>query len=202
MTLKLRHGRLSPFVRKVMICAYEKGIAEKIELEATKVGAVVVNEDLMAINPIGKIPTLTDGNEVVFDSLVIIDYLDHLFPEKPMIPTTYPNRLSALRLNATADGLLVAGVLAKGQAALPAEQQWTEFRDANWAKVESCVASLDRQLDPEAPFQIGHAATAAALGWMDVRASDYDWRAQCPGLAAWFAKASERPSLELTKPVV
>lgn len=185
-----------------MICIHEKGIASEIALEPTKVGAGVVNEELMAINPIGKIPTLTDGNEAVFDSLVIVDYLDHLFPDLPMIPTKYPDRLSALRLNAIADGLLVSGVLAKQQAALSPEKQWDVFRDANWAKTVACVNSLETYLDQQAHFGVGQAAVGAALGWLDARAKEFDWRAGCPTLASWFERASERPSFDQTKPVV
>ena len=202
MTLTLRHGKLSPFVRKVMICLHEKDIADTVELEPTKVGAGVVNEELMALNPIGKIPTMTDNDEAIFDSLVIIDYLDHLHPDRPMIPAAHPERLHALRLNAIADRLLVSGVLAKRQASLPQEKQWDSFRDSNWAKAVACAKALDTYHDPAAEFGIGHAAAGAALGWLDVRGTDYDWRADCPRLAVWFAEASARPSFEQTKPVV
>lgn len=202
MTLTLRHGKLSPFVRKVMICAHEKGIAQEIALEPTKVGATVVNDELMALNPIGKIPTLTDDDAAVYDSLVIIDYLDHVFPDRPMIPARHPERLQALRLNATADGLLVAGVLSKQQEALPEQTQWTAFRDANWAKTVACVRSLERQIDPAAAFTIGAAAAGAALGWLDARAPDFDWRADCPRLADWFEAASRRDSFAQTTPAV
>lgn len=201
MTLTLRHGKLSPFVRKVMICIHEKGIGSEITLEPTKVGAGVINEDLMTVNPIGKIPTLTDGEDSVFDSLVIIDYLDHLYPDQPMIPVAHPERLRALRLNAIGDGLLVSGVLAKQQASLPQEKQWDTFRDANWAKAVACAKSLETYFDPDAPFGIGHAAAGAALGWLDARGPEYDWRADCPRLATWFEKASTYPSFDLTKPV-
>ena len=201
MTFRLHHGALSPFVRKVMICVHEKDIAEEIEIVPTKVGATVVNEELMALNPIGKIPTLiTEGGEAIYDSLVIIDHLDHVFPDKPMIPTEPPARLQALRQSATADGLIVAGVLAKGQMARPDEQQWAEFRDANWAKAQSCAPALANDLRPNAAFDIGHAATAAALGWLDARAPEIDWRASNAELATWFENASTRPSLELTRP--
>lgn len=203
MTLKLHHGALSPFVRKVMICAHEKGIVEQFEIVPTKVGAGIVNQDLLAINPVGKIPTLvTDDSEAVYDSLVIIDYLDQVSPERLMIPAAGAARTAALRVNAIADGLLVAGVLAKGEAARPAERQWPEWQNAQWAKVIACIAALDRSLPIDQPIDIGHAATAAALGWLDVRAPDENWRERHPRLAAWFAEASQRPSLDLTKPKV
>lgn len=203
MSLRLHHGALSPFVRKVMICAHEKGMVDQLEIVPTKVGAGIVNQDLMVINPIGKIPTLVTGDgDALFDSLVIIDYLDQISPERLMIPSSGSERTAALRINAIADGLLVAGVLSKGEAARPAERQWPEWLEAQWAKVVACIAALDEALPVDQPINIGHSATAAALGWLDVRAPDEGWRDRHPRLAAWFAEASERPSLDLTKPKV
>lgn len=203
MNMRLHHGALSPFVRKVMICVHEKGIADQIEIVPTKVGAGVINDDLMTINPIGKIPTLVGADgQGVYDSLVIIDYLDQIFPERPMIPAAGPDRTAALRVNAIADGLLVAGVLAKGEAARPAERQWPEWKAAQWAKVVACIKALETHIETDKPINIGHAAAAAALGWLDVRAPEENWRESSPRLAGWFAEASGRPSLQSTMPKV
>lgn len=202
--MKLRHGKLSPFVRKVMVAAHEKGLAGEIELVPTAVAQGRINEELLALNPIGKIPTLIiEDGESVYDSLVIVDYLDQLRPAPLLIPAEGAARRHALTMNAAADGLLVAGVLARGEAARPQERQWPELIAAQWAKVVACVAALEKAVtaDPEV-LSVGTVAAACALGWLDVRAPEEQWRARHPALATWFTGFAARPSMQATRPVL
>lgn len=198
--MRLHYGAVSPFVRKVMICIHEKGLADQIALVPTKVGAGVVNEELMEINPTGKIPTLVTGDgRALFDSLVIIDYLDQIESANTLIPATGSERSEALRIAAIADGLLVAGVLAKNEMTRPEAHQWAEWRTAQWAKVVACIAALDEAVEDDV-FNIGSAAAVAALVWLDMRAPEEDWRGRHPRLAAWFETMSTRPSVQAVLP--
>jgi glutathione S-transferase len=201
--MKLMHGKLSPFVRKVMVAAAEKDLTLEIEIVPTAVGQGKINQDLLALNPTGKIPTLlTDDNQSLYDSFVIIDYFDELRPAPRLIPTGGPARRRALTMQAAADGLLIAGVLAKGEAGRPAERQWPELITAQCAKVQACLGALEAGL-PDDPntLTIGEIATGCALGWLEVRAPEEAWRERHPRLAAWYADFSARPSMVATRPV-
>lgn len=200
--MKVLHGKLSPFVRKVMICVIEKGLSDAVEIEATAVGQGKINADLLGLNPTGKIPTLvTDDGASVYDSLVICDYLDSVAPDPRMIPQDPADRTAALTLNAAADGLIVAGVLAMLERGKAAEKQWPEFEAAQWAKVDHCLAALDAGRATRGDrFDIGTAATVCALGWMDARAGHRGWREAYPALAAWADALADRRSVAETSP--
>lgn len=200
--MQLMYGALSPFVRKVMVSAHEKNLVESIDLVPTAVGAGKTNETLMALNPVGKIPALVlaDGTPV-HDSTVIIDHFDTLVPEPRLIPAAGKARIRALRMNATADGLLVAGVLVRAELSRPETGRWAEWHDAQLAKVRACLQSLDREVqDAGATPTIGEVAAGIALGWVDFRMSDVAWRDTCPQLARWYAEFAQRPSMLATAP--
>jgi glutathione S-transferase len=201
--MKLMHGKLSPFVRKVVVAAAEKGLTPEIEIVPTAVGQGKINRDLLALNPTGKIPTLvTDSGESVYDSLVIIDYFDELRPTPRLIPAEGAARRRALTMNAAADGLLIAGVLAKGEAARPAERQWADWITAQWAKVQACLGALEAGLPTEpGTLTIGEIATGCALGWLEVRAPEEAWRERHARLAAWYDAFSARQSMVASRPV-
>ncbi len=200
--MKLMYAKLSPFTRKAVVAIAEKNLTSKVEFVPTEVGHSKINTDLMQINPIGKIPALvTDEGENVFDSSAIIDYLDELQPQPRLIPPRGAARLRALRLNAVADGLLIAGVLAKAEMSRPTERQWPEWIKQQWAKVGECLEFLEAELVAhEADLTIGEIAAGCALGWLDVRAPEEKWRGKHPDLAQWFAIFGERPSMAGSRP--
>jgi glutathione S-transferase len=200
--LKLLHGKVSPFVRKVMICIIEKGLESRVEVVPTVVGQGKINEELLRVNPTGKVPTLiADSGEALYDSLVICDYLDSVAAHPRFLPELAAERSAALTMNAAADGLLVAGVLAMLERGKPAERQWPEFEAAQWAKVRHCVAGLDVCHGRRgAAFDIGTVGALCALGWLDARAAHVDWRVTHPALAAWADKQASRESLVRTAP--
>jgi glutathione S-transferase len=202
--MKIMHGKLSPFVRKVMVAAAEKGLTSEIEVVPTAVGQGKINQDLLQLNPTGKIPTLvTDDGVSIYDSTVIIDYFDEIRATPRLIPADGAARHRALTLNAAADGLLIAGVLAKGEAGRPVERQWPEMITAQWAKVQACLGALEAGLPAEADsLTIGEIATGCALGWLEVRAPEEAWRERHPRLAAWYDAFATRPSMVATRPVV
>ena len=200
--MKLMYAKLSPFSRKVVVAIAEKGLTPKVELLPTEVGHGKINAELMRLNPIGKIPTLvTDEGESLFDSSAIIDYLDELQPQPRLIPPPGAARRRALRLNAVADGLLIAGVLYKVEMSRPPERQWPEWMKQQWAKVGKCLEFLDAELGAHgSELTMGEIAAGCALGWLDVRAAEEPWREKHPGLAQWFAGFGERPSMAGSRP--
>lgn len=202
LNVKLMHGKLSPFVRKAMIFAIEKGLDGRIEVIPAAVGQAKINEDMLRLNPTGKIPTLvTDTGESVFDSLVICDYFDSLAAEPRAIPQQPTERIRALTMNAVADGLVVAGVLASLERGKAAEKQWPELEAAQWAKVERCLASLDASVQARGQeFDIGTVGALCALGWVDARAPHLGWRARFPRMADWTDTLNQRESLARTAP--
>jgi glutathione S-transferase len=200
--LRLLHGKVSPFVRKVMICIIEKGLEGRVEIVPTVVGQGKINEELLRSNPTGKIPTLiTDAGEAVYDSLVICDHLDSIVAEPRFVPTAAAERTAALTMNAAADGLVVAGVLAMLERGKAPERQWPEFEAAQWAKVRHCLAALEawRSRRGDA-LDIGTAGALCALGWLDARAAQFAWRGDFPALAAWADALGRRDSVVRTVP--
>ena len=200
--MKLMYAKLSPFSRKVVVAITEKDLTSKVEFVPTDVGHGKINADLMQFNPIGKIPTLvTDEGENLFDSAVIIDYLDELQPQPRLIPPHGAARRRTLRLTAVADGLLIAGILYKVELSRPTERQWPEWIKQQWAKVGKCLEFLDAELGAHGTdLTMGEIAAGCSLGWLDIRAPEAKWREKHPGLAQWFDKSGERPSMAGSRP--
>ena len=200
--MRLMHGPFSPFVRKVVVSAIEKGMLDQIEIVPTAVGAGKTNEDLIMINPTGKIPTLvTPEGLAVYDSTVIVEYLDQVHSAVPLIPTDPVQRLRTLRMNATADGLIQAGVLVRTELSREAAKQWPEYLAQQWNKVRHCLRVLNEDIASSgANITLGEIAAAAALGWVDVRLSEENWRAKNPVLGAWFDTFAQRPSMRQSAP--
>jgi glutathione S-transferase len=204
--MKLIGSHSSPFVRKVRVVMAEK-----------KLDYVLVQEDVWAAetriaesNPLGKVPCLImEGAEALFDSRVIVEYLDTLSPVGKLIPTVGRERAEIKTWEALADGLMEAAVLARLEATwsgrTPAQrsQAWI---DRQRAKILEALKAMDRGLS-EKPFCAGIHLTLAdiavgcALGYLDFRFPDIAWREQHVGLAKLFDKLSQRPSFTETLPV-
>jgi glutathione S-transferase len=200
--MKLYHGALSPFVRKVMVAAIELGLEDRIEKLPSPLSAVQANPGVIAVNPIGKIPALeADDGTPLYDSPVIIEYLDHLAGGAVLFPPAGPARWRALRVNALADGMLEAGVLARVESTRPVERQWPEWIAAQRAKVANCLDRLEGECAGFAASPtIGEIAAGCALGWLDFRLADVAWREGRPALAAWYAGFAARPAMTATAP--
>ncbi|HEV7334824.1 MAG TPA: glutathione S-transferase [Bosea sp. (in: a-proteobacteria)] len=197
--LTLRSSPASPFGRKVKISMIELGLTDKIEI----VVADTTNpaDPLRKQNPLGKIPTLVleDGSSL-FDSRVIVDYLDHLAGGWRIIPAG-AERFAQLRLQALADGICDAALLQVYEVRFRA----AEMRHAGW--VENQQGKIDRALatlEAEPPAfadrpRIGEIALACALGYLDLR-HEGKWRAAHPRLVAWLdAFAAKVPAFEATR---
>ena len=116
MTIKVHGHPLSPFVRKVMVAAHETGLASRIRTERVVVGANKPNADVMAVNPLNKIPTLVlDDGTALYDSRVICEYFDSLREGAKLFPSDAARRWPALRRQALGDGLMETIVLRLGE---------------------------------------------------------------------------------------
>ena len=199
--MKLFSSGASPYARKVAIAAYEAGLIGRIEIIPVTVTPVSVNAEVAAANPLSKVPTLVlDDGTGLFDSRVIIDYLDHLSAGR-LVPAG-EDRWRVLRDQAIADGLTDAALLARYERALrPEPLRWAEWDAGQIGKIERALDLLEHEFRPTmgAPL-VGDIAVACALSYLDFRFAELDWRARRPKLAA-FAEAFEvRPSMQATQP--
>ena len=195
--MKLHWSPRSPFVRKVMIAAHEIGISGRIECVRTLVAAAKPHAGLLKDNPLSKLPTLVlDDGTPIFDSPVICEYFDTLHGGAKLFPTDFPARLVALRRQALGDGMLDTLLLWLGERARPPEQRSQAHIDAWRVKIRASLDSLEREttaLDAT-PFDIGHLTLGCALGYLDFRFADENWRTGRPMLAAWHEGFEARPS--------
>jgi len=201
--VKLFFNNASPFVRKVRVFARETGLDKNIEEITTMVSPIQENPSLAQANPLKKIPALVlDDGTAVFDSPVICEYLDTLHSGRKLFPATGPARWTALKLQATGDGILDAGVLCRYEMAFrPKEFQWAGWVDGQKTKWRGGLDLLEREagaLDGEPT--IGNITVGCTLGWLDFRYGDDDWRKNRPNLTLWYEKFSARPSMQATMP--
>lgn len=199
--MKLLHGSISPFVRKVNVTLHELGLSHLVQRIPSAVSATQPNPDVVRHNPIGKIPTLVlDDGSSLYDSTVICEYLASRAGDQRLFPGG-AERWRALRLNATGDGLVQAGILARGELAREPGRRWDAIYTAQWAKVEKCLLQLESEATALATDPtIGEISVGCAIGWLDFRVKDFEWRSQHPRLANWFDRIRSRPSFEATMP--
>ncbi|AOO83550.1 glutathione S-transferase [Bosea vaviloviae] len=197
--LTLRSSPASPFGRKVKIAALELGLMDTIEIIAADTNDPA--DPLRQQNPLGKIPTLVlEDGTTLFDSRVIVDYLDHLAGGGKIIPAGEA-RFPQLRLQALADGICDAALLQVYETRFRPE----EGRNAAWVanqagKVSRALIALEvaPPAYPDRP-RIGEIALACALGYLDLRFAG-SWRPDYPTLVTWLdAFAAKVPAFEATR---
>ena len=198
--MKLFWSSRSPFVRKVMVAAHEVGVAGRIRAERVVVAANKLNADVMAVNPLNKIPTLVlDDGTALYDSRVICEYFDTLHEGAKLFPADRGARWTALRRQALGDGLMEASVLRVGEQARPLEARSETHLAAYRLKIAGTLDLLEREAEGLAgPIGIGHVAIGCALAHLDFRFAAADWRAGRPTLAAWYAGFAGRSSMQVT----
>ena len=179
---KLRYSPGSPFGRKAAIAVRHLGLDRTITFVDSEQDS---DDRLRKLNPLGKIPLLIlDDDTLVFDSPVILEYLDQLAGGGKILPVEPKARFRALTLQALADGILEAAI------AISYESRWHEPEavSAKWiahqqAKVDTGVAELEKA-PPTGPVDVGQIALICALDYLDKR-NGGKWRAGCPKLVAW-----------------
>ena len=200
--MKLYYSPTSPYVRKVTVLAMETGLDAKIERIPASTTPVDQNPDVAKANPLAKVPTLvSDSGEVLFDSRVICEYLDSLHQGAKFFPTGAA-RWSVLRQQALGDGLLDAALLVRYEDFLrPEDKRWSNWADGQMKKVKGALAEIEKLAPGFGDrVDIGTVSIACALGYLDFRFGDMNWRQYYPQTAAWAAKFFERPSLKSTVP--
>jgi glutathione S-transferase len=202
--MKLLGALTSPYVRKVRIVMAEKKLDYQLALED-----VWASDAILKANPLGKVPCLVmEGGEAVFDSRVIVDYLDTLSPVGRLIPASGRERAEVRTWEALADGIVDACLLAR------LEQTWSGRsegqRSPAWIerqmkKVNAGVIAMAHGLG-EKPFAAGihfslaDIAIGCALGYLDFRFAHIDWRTPHPNLTRLAAKLAQRQSFADTLP--
>jgi len=200
--MKLHWSPRSPFVRKVMIVAHERGIVDRLNCVRTVAATTTPHAELMRDNPLSKIPTLVlDDGTTLYDSPVICEYLDALDGKPQLFPFDPKLRLVALRRQALGDGFLDLLVLARNERLR--EQPSQLHLTSAAVRSAAVLASLEHEADAltASAFDIGHIAIGCALSYLDFRFADQDWRKDNPRLAIWHAVFAARPSVRATLPV-
>ena len=191
----------SPFVRKVMVAAHEMGLAARIRTERVVVSAAVPNAQVMAANPLNKIPTLIlDDGTALYDSRVICEYLDTLHGGRKLFPAEPAARWVALRRQALGDGLMEVIVLRLGEQNRAAGMQSEKHMSTFKLKIATVLDRLEGEAEDLAgPNTIDHVAIACALGHLDFRFAADEWRTGRPKLARWYDEFARRPSMQKTE---
>ncbi|MEN3931254.1 glutathione S-transferase N-terminal domain-containing protein [Microvirga sp. W0021] len=189
--LTLLGSPTSPFVRKVRVSAAILGLEQQIEVKDADTSSLT--SELVAQNPLAKIPTLIlQDQTTLYDSRVIVEYLDFraggniIFPEGQA-------RFIALRQQALADGLMDAALLQVYEKRMRASENYDEgWIERQKVKVANALNYAEAHLAiPTEKVHIGHIAQACALGYLDLRFNG-DWRKSCPRLESWLNSFSER----------
>jgi glutathione S-transferase len=196
--MKLAYSPNSPYVRKCVALAIQRGIDKQVELWT--VGTT--DPALLQVNPLSKVPTLVlDDGTALYDSPVICEYLDSVGDGPKMFPPVGPARWKALRQEALGDGILDATQPRRREIALPQDEGRQTYIALQQGKVKAALAVLEAEADGLGMLTtIGEITIACALGYMDFRYPNEPWRPGHPKLEAWYAKVSAMPAMARTVP--
>ena len=203
--MKLIGSTTSPYVRKVRVVMAEK----KLDYRFVEDNVWAEDTTIAAANPLGKVPCLVmDGADAMFDSRVIVEYLDTLSPVGKLIPASGRERAEVKTWEALADGLLDAAILVRvertfaGRTEAQRSQAWI---DRQLGKVQGALQAMSKGLAEKAfcsgiHFSLSDVAVGCALGWLDFRFPEITWRVDYPNLARLQDKLAARASFAETAP--
>ena len=202
--MKLYFTPTSPFVRKVMVCAHERGVASRIETVLLRPSPLKADPALSVDNPLSKIPVLvTDAGESIYDSSVICEYLDTLGEAPPLTAPSGPARFRTLKLQALADGILEAGVSIFYERTLrPETLRWEVGITGQTEKALQALDALEAQAATFATVDLGQICVAVTLGWLEFRGPLGEVRTGRSALFAWYDAFCQRASMQQTMPTV
>ena len=191
----------SPYVRKVRITLEEKSVAYDYVRERPS----VPGSSVPSYNPLAKIPTLVlDNGKAIYDSPVIVEYVDGIGTGAKLIPTEFEARIEVKRWEALGDGICDAGVACMGEKRRTANQS-QDYIDRQLGKVKRGIAVAAKELGDK-PWCHGGTHTLAdialgtALGYIAFRFPDYDWQTAYPNLKAFHERMMARPAFASTVP--
>lgn len=200
--MKLYASLTSPYARKVRIVLIEK----KIDYSLIEASPWAADSTVSEHNPLGKIPVLVmeDGSNL-FDSRVIVEYLDTVSPVGRLIPEGNRQRIVIKKWEALADGICDAAAAAFLERKRPAKQQSKEWIERQLRKIELGIAAMANDLGEKhwcngEAYTLADICTGCALGYLDLRYADIEWREQYPNLGRYYDKLSQRPSFQDTQP--
>jgi glutathione S-transferase len=200
--MKLIASQTSPYARKVRIALAEK----KIECDVVEESPWASNTSVPTFNPLGKVPVLVlDDGSSLFDSRVIVEYIDSVSPVSRLIPEPSRQRIAVKRWEALADGICDAAAAMVIEARRPARQQSKDWLDRQRHKIELALGELAKELGERAwcngeAYSLADIATGCALGYLDLRHPGIDWRGAHPNLVRLSEKLAKRPSFAETVP--
>ena len=204
--MKLIGSLSSPFVRKVRIVLAEKKLDYKFIVE----DVWSPESTILASNPLGKVPCLVmEGGEAIFDSRVIVEYVDTLSPVGKLIPLGGRERVEVRTWEALADGIMDAGILVRMErtwAQRSAEQRSPAWIARQLTKVNAALGAMSQGLGEKpwcsgSHFSLADISVGCALGWLEFRFPEINWREDYPNLARHMDKLSQRQSFADTVPV-
>lgn len=199
--MKLVMSPASPYVRKVRVTVREAALDHQVTEVVVATTPMAPAAEALAANPTGKIPALVrEDGPAIYDSRVICRFLDAragtgLYPEARL--------WEVLTLEATADALLDAAVAMVYQKRfVSTEGPSADWIEAQWKKVTGAIGAIEARWMSHlaGPIDAGQIAVGCALGYLDFRHGDREWRPGAPALSAWYAAFSERPSMQATVP--
>ena len=200
--MKLIASLTSPYARKVRIVLTEK----KIECDLVEESPWTPETSVPDYNPLGKVPVLVlDDGTTLFDSRVIVQYLDTVSPVARLIPDTGRQRIAVKRWEALADGICDAASAIVVERRRTAKQQSKDWLERQRGKIDLALKALASDLGERAwcngeAYSLADIATGCALAYLDFRHPDIDWREQYPNLVKLTAKLAKRASFAETLP--
>ena len=205
MPMKLIGSNTSPYVRKVRVVMAEK----KLDYDYVLEDVWAASTQIALTNPLGKVPCLImEGGEVISDSRVIVEYFDTLSPVGKLIPTVGRERAEVKTWKALADGVLDAAILARLEATWGGRtdaQRCQAWIDRQLGKVDSALKAMSKGLAEKSycvgiHLSLADIAVGVALGYLDFRFPEINWREQHPNLHKLQDRLMQRPSFADTKP--
>ena len=201
--MKLIASITSPYERKVRVVMAEKKLDYQIELE----NVWAPDSKIQSFNPLGKVPCLImEDNSSLFDSAVIVEYLDTLSPVSRLIPQGGRDRAAVKCWEALADGAMDACVIIIKELQRPAKQQSAEWIERQYGKIKATIEHMEKGLGDD-PFCMGinftlaDIAVGCLLGLLDFRFAHLEWRNEHPNLDRLYQKLAARQSFLDTVPV-
>jgi glutathione S-transferase len=200
--MKLIGSLTSPYVRKTRVVLAEKKIDYDFEIDSPWTPENQVSH----VNPLGKIPVLIlDDNTVLFDSRVIVEYLDNVAPNNKLMPAPNRERSEVKRWEALADGICDAAALIFLEKKRPATQQSADWISRQQAKIITGLQYMSSELADGnwcmgTHFSLADVASGCALGYLVFRFPEIDWRSKHPNLARLYEKLMLRPAFSETVP--